>query len=893
MECTIACRCGKVIPVTEGMAGVSLSCECGATVVVPALSQLRAHASDYGAPPPDQDAPASSEPKPEQRLLPEIMAPASVLVRTECAAGSDRPAARMIALTSDALWIQDTWRVRCLALQDFTIDRGFRAKELVLTLNGPETPREKLVLKFASAGEVQRWFDKVQEWQAKASSDAPPIRRTIPDGIALVCNAPDVPHVELGRVSCTQRTPTTSDGGAQLRAAMRGADAIIDLNREKCPEIGSNARRVSGLAIRVEDSDSRNRLRWAWYAEECRALLIRMLILVLVEGALLFVAAAYLPGKSGLMAATGETASESLVSAGLGVGMIFFWPLLLIALLWCLRWPELIRPTGIAVLCVSTLRGLIVAAAHLLAVLFTGASLAESKIWMLADPFDWAFIIIGAVLCVRAWRLGARARQILPEESLAASAPRKLCSRAVVAATGILAVVLVGWVGFTRYDESRHLLHPGVDPRREQEALVALNTGSELANKGNLAAADAAFQRSLRIWESLASGPSAPSIYRINLAVTLYDLGWIRQKQGRSDEAEAYYSRTVALADQVGDDAQLDEETKETFSGARVALDDLRDRKNFKVLNEKDAEADRKSEEAEIRDDKGEAEAESLYRETIALWEEILPKATNEAYKKSTVARLAFAYLRVGEMQSQDGKRAAAEASLKKAIEYGEKAVALDPSRPLPKHNVAVARRALEQLREQEFLAEIAKLEKAERFAEVAAIYTRGVDEHERRLQSGKDTELAISSLAYRLQRYAWFLAHCPDDSVRNTKAAVSHARRAAELRSDVADYWYTLAMVQYRNSDWRESLESLEKAKVVEGESDARHWLVSALDLYHLNRQTDARAAIRKASDWIDERTGSAATARLRIEYELLRPAIESLLREVRHLFGDDVRVG
>ena len=47
-------------------------------------------------------------------------------------------------------------------------------------------------------------------------------------------------------------------------------------------------------------------------------------------------------------------------------------------------------------------RGLIIIAAHLLAVFNAGAEVGESKIWMLADPFDWALMIAGAVLCRRA-----------------------------------------------------------------------------------------------------------------------------------------------------------------------------------------------------------------------------------------------------------------------------------------------------------------------------------------------------------------------------------------------------------------------------------------------------------------------------------------------------------
>jgi len=881
------------MPVTEGMAGASLSCECGSTVVVPPLTVLRAHAITDATPLSAPDSSSREETKPEARLLPEIIAPTWVCVRTERGAKSDRRAALMAALSPDALWIQDTWRLRCLALQDFAIDKGPSAKELGLTLLGPEAGGEKLTLRFATAAEAERWHDKIQEWQSKYNPDAPPVRRTVPEGVALVRKAPDVPRVDLGYVSCLHRTPATADRGVQLRAAMRGADAIIELHREKCSEMGSGARQVSGTAVRALDTDARKRLRWTWYAEEVSALAKRMLLLVVIDAALLVFAASFLPGKTGLVAATGESFSESLASAGLGLGLFFAWPLLLIVLLWVVRWPELIRATGIAVLAVTTVRGLTVVLAHLLAVLTTGAALAESKIWMLADPVDWAFIIAGVVLCVRAWQLDAGARQMLPEEAQVVSVPRKLWSRGLLATTGIFALFCVGLAGTSQYDESCHLLQAGVDPRREQEALVALNEGADLANKGNLRAAEESFQRSLHLWDALTAGRSAPSIYRINLAVTLYDLGWIRQRQAREDEAEPYYSRAVALADQLDGDPQLDQHSRRTLAEARKVLAEIRDGKTSKLLNHKGAEGDRKCEEAEVKDAKGEPEAESLYREAIGLWEEVLPHAT-DAYRKSTVARLSAACLRVGELQQQNGNRSGSEASLKKAIEYGERAVVLDPSRPLPKHNLGVARRSLERLREQAFQDEINKLSRAGRSVDAVALFTRGIQEQDGRVRSGKDLELAVPSLAYRLDRFAWFLAHCPDKHVRDTKASVAHARRATDLRSDVADYWYTLAMVQYRNGDWRDSLASLDKLKVTQGEFDACDWLVSAMNLYRLNRQEEARAAIRKAGDWIDERTRKAGDdARLRMEYEFMRSAIEGLLWEARQLLGADVSVG
>jgi tetratricopeptide (TPR) repeat protein len=791
----------------------------------------------------------------------------------------------MAALTPGILWIQDAWRLRSLPLQDFEVERRRNGKELALT-PGHDPSGEKLTLTFASAAEGGRWYDQIQALRFEPIPDAGPDDRLVPEGVALVRRAPDVPHVDVGRVAFMHRTPEEADRGIQLRAGMRRADAIIGLRREKCPEMGRGARRVSGLAIRVPDADDRRRLRWKWYAEEVSALVNRMLTLILIQGGLLFFAITSLTGKSRFIAATGETFSESLVSAGLGLGLFFACPLVLIVLVRALSWRELLRAAGLAVLAVTAGRGLTACLVHLLAVHTTGADLAQSGIGLLADPVEWAFVLFGAVLCVRAWRLAARASQILPEEAQVTSVARKFSSRGVLAATAAYSLFCLGLLGFANYQQEVHLLQPGVDPRREQEALLAFNEGARRVNSGDLAAAEESFRRSLRLWETLTNQPPAPPAYRVNLALTLNNLGWIRQRQARGDEAEKFYGRAVALADELANDPHLDEEAKQALDEARDVLSRLRRGKSGKLHDEKAAEAARKYEEGEVKSATEGPQAERLFREAIALWEEVLPHATNEDYRKRSVAQLATACLRLGELQGQLGSPSASEASLKKGIEYGERAVELDPTRPLPRHNLQVARRLLEGLHDQAFQEQINKLTRTNRFADAIGLFARSIKEQEERARSPKDQETAVPSLASRLDRFAWLLAHCPDRRLRDTKTAVEHARRATGLRSDVGDYWYTLAMVQYRNGDWMDSLATLDRLKVAQGELDACDWLLSAMNLHRLDRRAEAGDAMRKANAWIDERSRKAeGDPILRMEYEMMWPAIETLLREAKGL--------
>ena len=166
------------------------------------------------------------------------------------------------------------------------------------------------------------------------------------------------------------------------------------------------------------------------------------------------------------------------------------------------------------------------------------------------------------------------------------------------------------------------------------------------------------------------------------------------------------------------------------------------------------------------------------------------------------------------------GKRSESEASLKKAIDYGQRSVDLEPARPLAKHNLDVARRMLEGLREQAFEEEINKLEPAPNASRTPSTSSR---EESRNRMNGSVPARALRrpcpAWLYRLNRLAWLLAHCPDRRAPQRQGRDRARRRATSLRSDVGDYWYTLAMAQYRHGDWRDSLVSLDTLKAKQGD--------------------------------------------------------------------------
>ena len=309
----------------------------------------------------------------------------------------------------------------------------------------------------------------------------------------------------------------------------------------------------------------------------------------------------------------------------------------------------------------------------------------------------------------------------------------------------------------------------------------------------------------------------------------------------------------------------------------------------MKVLEDRDDEAVRKYEEAQVTSAKDDQKAERLVREAIATWEEILPQAANAEYPKFAVARLATAFIRLAGVQERLGKRSDAEASLKKAIDYGARAVELDPARPLARHNLEVANRMLDGMHDDVFQEEINKLNRSRRFA---AVIERFTEESKNRKSASRRPKALKQPCRARLPAGSIRLVSgsLPRQKSPRHQDGRRPARRATSLRSDMADYWYTLAMVQYRHGDWPGSLASLETLKVKQGEVRRAPIALSAMNLERLNRREEAQAAVGHAVQWMEEKSRKAGgDAFLRMEFELMRPNFEALLREAQSLLNGE----
>jgi tetratricopeptide (TPR) repeat protein len=836
--------------------------------------------------PPPAPAPPQDGPPPAQEPPKEILRPTAAVLCPVRRGRSGRPRRVAVALTADALWVQDTWQLRHVPLGTLTaIEERRHGKELVVTV-GPEAAGERLRLTFGGAEEGRRWHEELQACRDQLPPDPPADGPPVPEGVTLLKQVPGVAQTALGRVEFTAAGSWLADRGLQIAAARRGADAVVGVVRIKCRELGPGARHVAGTAVRVEDAAVRERLRRRWFGEEVAALVRYTLILLAVQAGLILLAGLFCANATGFNPPTGETPLESLKSAGVGLALVYAWPLVLLVLLRVLRWPLLLGSVGLAVLAATLLRGLAVIVGHLLAVQNTGIDPATAKVWYLADPFDWALYLLGLVMAVRAWRLAREAPRILPPAAGTTSDGWRL---GLLGLTGAYTVALLGFAGHSRYEMSYEMFRPAPDWRSlVDEAQLAFVEGLDASRRDDHATAERCYRRALQLWEARAGRAGARPDDQFNIGITLYNLALVCHNTGRIDEAEQLYERVVALGDRVDDAPGTDPSFARCVKRSRQVLDDLRDERTERQLRATDKQAIRKNEEAQVKVKKGEAGAEEDFVEAIALWEDALKQAKVPDHVKYCTTRLATAYLMLADVRQQLNKAREAEDALQKAISYGEEAVKSDPDGPAVKHNLEVARRMLDQQREEDLLQALERLVKVGRYADAAELLRKRVEEQEELLRTGQDREATARRLAFRLDRFALFLAHCPDKRVRDTKAAVRRARRATELQPDSVDYWYTLALVQYRNGEWKQSLESLEQLKAKEGEHSASDWFLIAMNRYRRNERKEAREAFQKADDWIEERKRQGEDdAGQRFQNEMMRPKLERQRREAEDLLN------
>ena len=269
-----------------------------------------------------------------------------------------------LAMAPDALWAihrTELMRWPLAALYDLR-SRGFRG--MSFRIRGV-AGKDRQWFRFKSRSERRRWLESFQslipaQEQARdttAAAEFTPDPRVEP--VVLLRGRPGTRFQLLGMVEAKGPNKRRAENGLAIRAAMMGADAVVDLNAERLPGFVRTEHRASGTAVRAVDEEGRMELKSRWFARQIAYIGIPMLLLAFLFGGISEYFKAnvgspappehnhpFLAGQQG----TWLNAAFWIIISTMTLGMVV------------LRWPQLVRPTAICFLAKAAQNGLAVVA---------------------------------------------------------------------------------------------------------------------------------------------------------------------------------------------------------------------------------------------------------------------------------------------------------------------------------------------------------------------------------------------------------------------------------------------------------------------------------------------------------------------------------------------------
>ena len=146
--------------------------------------------------------------------------------------------------------------------------------------------------------------------------------------------------------------------------------------------------------------------------------------------------------------------------------------------------------------------------------------------------------------------------------------------------------------------------------------------------------------------------------------------------------------------------------------------------------------------------------------------------------------------------------------------------------------------------------------------------------ERSEREPDDENTRVVLRAIARNMASRAWRMTTHEDYKQVNAWMALRLTKKAIELQPDDADITDVLGVAQYRNAQWRESVESLEKAREMRGGKDPAHQFFLAMAYWQVGQHDDAVENFVQAAKRFAERRPGTGQHRFRLEAEeLLRP--------------------
>ena len=302
---------------------------------------------------------------------------------------------------------------------------------LRLTLRVADDRLSGVAFRFSDYWRCKEWGGRIAALAGRPADSAATGSETAPtepNPIVLLRQRPTVRYQLLGTVESKGYKRRTAEGSLLVRAAMMGADAVVNLREEFLPDFSVTVLRLTGMAVRAVDAEGRFEFRSRWYADRASRINILAIGLMLIDIALqvmnrhhsaridanfesIIAGATVGPLASKVVASESQ---EAILTISV-IAAIHIWPIGLAILARGLRWPQLVRPLALALVAfalqpVYTLTGLVAAA--LLSRAWPGL-IYHSLLYL--DPLNLALLMFGLFLGQAAWRADREFRRILPD----------------------------------------------------------------------------------------------------------------------------------------------------------------------------------------------------------------------------------------------------------------------------------------------------------------------------------------------------------------------------------------------------------------------------------------------------------------------------------------------
>ncbi len=446
--------------------------------------------------------------------------------------------------------------------KDFYWDRGFR-RTLRLNLRAPDDRLLQIACRFRTREQCEHWAGRLAEMMSHpcepaAERDRAAFAEPIP--MVLLRQRPMVRFQLLGVVEAEASMRRTAEARLQVRAAMLGADSVVDLQEEFLPDFHQTARRLTGKAVRAVDAEGRFEFRSRWCSDRVArvgtlalSLLLISLLLTLLSSLglnvfeqirleMMTVEAKGVPANPD---GVGSNLKRQVLRSFLIIVAIHAWPIALVALVRSLRWPQFVRPLTVTIVA-FTLRPVYLLIGCVSATVLSGSwSGLVYYSALLLDPVSFSMLVIGLLLGRTAWRADTEFRRLAPDSARKVPQLRSIGGKLAMAASMTYAAILACFMIWGCYVDTSQFRLPTEDNRKNAAALAEFSSGIAFL-QADPARAEQQFRSAATTWENLAHQSPSEVELRINLEAARTNLALAALAQGRVDEGREGLTRSSA-----------------------------------------------------------------------------------------------------------------------------------------------------------------------------------------------------------------------------------------------------------------------------------------------------------------------------------------------------------